>query len=102
MSEPEPMPVQQNSDQLLAMIAVQLDDDVQQLSAGFDLAPARRLALESLTAACLAAGTTVETLLQFCRERLPADTAVYLNADGSALQFDLWQRRAPVYPSTNE
>jgi hypothetical protein len=94
--------MEKGSDNLLVMIAALLDDSVQQLNAGFDVAPAQRLSLEGLTRACLAAGMTAETLLQFCRQRLPADTSVYLNSAGSALQFELWQQRAPVYPSTSE
>jgi hypothetical protein len=85
---------------LLAAIAAQLDTIVQQLAAGLDVAPAQRLQLEGLTAAGLLAGIDTEFLLEFCRQRIPANAAVQLNASGSALQFDLWQVRAPVYPTT--
>ena len=93
---------------LLNAIATELDDGIRQLSAGFDMAPARRSGLEALTMVCLQSGMAAEELLQFCRQRLSVDAAVYLkadvylNADGKALQFDLWQRRAPVYPSTSD
>lgn len=87
---------------LLDEIAAQLDAIVQQLGDGLDVAPTRRLQLEGLTAASLAAGIDAEALLQFCRAHLPGDAAVSLIANGSALQFELWQRRAPVYPTTND
>jgi hypothetical protein len=89
-----------NSDNLLNTIAEQLQVMIEQLDAGFDVAPAQRLALEGLTAASLAAGTEAEILLQCCRRLLPSGAGVKLSADGRSLQFDLWQQGAPVYPTT--
>lgn len=87
---------------LLDTIGLELEAIVRQLAAGFDAAPAQRLRLEGLTAAALVAGIDAQTLLAFCRQRLPADADVRLTADAAALQFELWQRRAPVYPTTSD
>jgi hypothetical protein len=88
------------TDALPDTIAAQLDALLQQLAAGFDVAPAQRLHLEGLSAACLVAGGDAEVLLRLCRQRMPASSNVKLSADGRTLQFDLWQQRAPVYPTT--
>lgn len=85
---------------LLDTIGALLDNIVQQLAAGFDAAPAQRLQLQGLTCAALLMGTDAALLLQFCRQRIPVDAVVFLTTDGRALQFDLWQVRAPVYPTT--
>jgi hypothetical protein len=91
-----------DADALLNAIAAQLDAIARQLDAGFDVAPAQRLALEGLTAASLAAGIEVEVLLQYCRRSMPKGSDMRLSANGDALQFDFWQRRAPVYPTTTD
>lgn len=91
-----------DTQKLLAAIDTELDIIAQRLAAGFDVAPAQRLRLEGLTAAALLAGEDAQTLLQFCRQRLPATAAVQLTANAQALQFDVWQRRAPVYPTTSD
>ncbi|HSB96953.1 MAG TPA: hypothetical protein VLC91_10910 [Spongiibacteraceae bacterium] len=90
------------ADSLSDAIAAELDTLLQQLAAGFDVTPAQRLHLEGLTAACLLTGGDAQILLELCRQRLPAGANVKLSADGCTLQFDLWQQRAPVYPTTTD
>jgi len=94
--------MKKTADTLLDAIAAQLDTLLQQLAAGFDVTPAQRLHLEGLTAAWLLAGGDAQVLLQLCRQRMPAGTDVKLSVDGRTLQFDLWQQRAPVYPTTTD
>jgi hypothetical protein len=85
---------------LLAALHAELDTFTQRLAAGLDVAPARRARFEGMAAAALAQGIDSQVLLESCRRHLPAGAQLALCADGHTLQLDIWQRRAPVEPST--
>lgn len=87
-----------DADVLLRTLGVELETAAQRTRAGFDIAPSRRARLEALAGAALALGIDGQELLLFCRQRLPSDAEVELHGD--AVQIDIWQRRAPVEPTT--
>lgn len=87
---------------LLAAIETELKELAQRAEEGFDIAPARRARIEGMAAAALAQGADAQQLMASCRRVLPADASVILAADTRALQIDIWQRRAPVVPTTSE
>jgi hypothetical protein len=73
-----------------------------EVRAGRDIAPSRRARLEGAIAAAMVADGNAETLLQRLRDLLPEDGAIAVEADTGHVRLQLWQRRAPVYPSTGE
>jgi GTP cyclohydrolase III len=86
---------------LLTALQAELDVFTQRLAAGFDVAPARRARFEGMAAAALALGIDSEVLLQSCRDHLPVDAQLVVEA-GHAPRLDIWQQRAPVEPSTGD
>jgi hypothetical protein len=87
---------------LSAKLHQQLVSIAEQLRAGMDIAPAQRMRLEGYTAAAVASGADINQLAQICAQVLPSTVTIHITCAGAALQFDCWQRRAPVYPSTAE
>jgi hypothetical protein len=85
---------------LLAALHAELDVFAQRLAAGFDVAPARRARFEGMVAAALTQGIDSDELLDSCRRHLPAGAQLVLR-DARTPQLDIWQRRAPVEPSTS-
>lgn len=75
---------------------------VRAVCAGRDTAPARRARLEGLIAAAVAAGVPPAVLRQQLCAQLPPGSSVVIedDTDGVAVRLHLWQRRAPVRPST--
>lgn len=86
----------------LPLIDAQLRDIFVKLEQDFDIAPAQRFRLEGFVAAAHADGVALDELLQFCVRALPPHCAVRIDAEHKSLQFDFWQKRAPVYPSTHD
>lgn len=86
---------------LLTALQAELDVFAQRLAAGFDVAPARRARFEGMAAAALAQGIDSEVLLESCRGHLPAGARLVVEAE-HAPRLDIWQRRAPVEPSTGD
>jgi hypothetical protein len=86
---------------LLDALNAELDVFAQRIDAGLDIAPARRARFEGMTAAALALGMESDALLAACREHLPNGAQLMFRPGMRALQLDIWQRRAPVEPSTH-
>ena len=85
----------------LAQIERELHDCADELRAGRDVAPARRARLEGAIAAVIAANDVdVDAVMRQLRALLPAGCAIVIEPDIGAVSLQLWQRRAPVYPST--
>jgi hypothetical protein len=82
----------------LRILGVELDAAAQRSRSGFDIAPSRRARLEVLAGVALASGVDAQRLLSFCRRHLPVDAAVELS--GESVRIDIWQRRAPVEPTS--
>jgi hypothetical protein len=83
------------------IVEARLRDAVQQIEAGADLAPAQRYRIEGMLELLLAEGTcSGEEIAARCAAILPVNTGVRVVEQRVAL--DLWQRRAPVHPSTRE
>jgi hypothetical protein len=85
---------------LLAALHGELDKFAQRLAAGLDVTPAHRARFEGMTTAALALGMDGRALLESCRPHLPDGARLVLRPDANGLQLDLWQRRAPVEPSS--
>jgi hypothetical protein len=86
---------------LHVLIEQELSALTQSLQAGRDVAPARRARQEGLLAAALAAGAaTPAALRQHIQARLPAGSCVDIADNGGAVRLHVWQKRAPVHPST--
>lgn len=90
------------SDALLAAIEAELDALARDASAGFDIAPARRARVEGMATAALRHGSDAEQLVERCRRVLPADSNVVFDEAAQTLRLDIWQRRAPVEPTTRD
>lgn len=85
---------------VLAALNAELAVFAQRIAAGLDVAPARRARFEGMVAAALAQGVDSQALLESCRDHLPAGAQLVLH-DAHAPRLDIWQRRAPVEPSTS-
>ena len=80
----------------LPLIETQLREILTKLDRALDVAPALRFRLEGFTAAAHADGVALDELLQFCVRALPLPCTVRIDRDHRTLQFDFWQKRAPV------
>lgn len=84
------------------LIEAQLRELQLKLEQNIDIAPAQRLQLEGFIAAAHADGVDLDELLQLCSRHAPSNCAIRIDAQQKTLQFDCWQQRAPVYPSTQD
>jgi len=91
--------------QLQQRIELELAEFAQQLRANGDVAPARIARLEGAIGAGIDSGVLVaEEIVERVRELLPDQCLVQLlpAAEFCRVRLQLWQRRAPVYPSAPE
>jgi hypothetical protein len=83
------------------IVEARLREAARQIEAGADLAPARRHRIEGMLELLLAdGGFSREEIAARCAAILPAEGVVRIAEDRVVL--DLWQRRAPVHPSTRD
>lgn len=87
---------------LVAAIEAELEAMARQACDGFDIAPARRARVEGMAIAALSLGADGKALLAACARLLPAGASATLEEGGRALRIDIWQRRAPVEPTTRD
>lgn len=87
---------------LLTGIDEQLRTVARRVGEGFDIAPAQRARIEGMAAAALLQGVDTQRLLAVFRAALPQASHIELDAQARALRFDIWQRRAPVEPTTSD
>jgi hypothetical protein len=84
------------------LIDAELQKTFGRVGQGLDVVPAQRFQMEGFIAAAHADGIELDELLQFCICNAPQNCAIRINPDRTTLQFDIWQTRAPVFPSTSE
>lgn len=84
------------------LIDAELQKLFRRIEQGLDVSPAQRFQMEGFIAAAHADGIELEELLQFCGRNAPQNCAIRIDPDCGFLQFDIWQTRAPVFPSTSE
>lgn len=84
------------------LIDAQLRELRSKLEQNIDIAPAQRLQLEGFIAAAHADGVDLDELLRFCMRLALPNCAIRIDEQQKTLQFDCWQQRAPVYPSTQD
>lgn len=84
-----------------ALVEQRLRQLAQQLAAGNDVAPAQRYRLEGMLEVLLLGEPEAATALaERCAELLPPPSSAQV-VDGR-VELQLWQRRAPVTPSSTE
>jgi|GEM_PF-3458010 len=89
----------------LARIEAELAEMARALSEGCDVAPARRARLEGMVAMALESGLCEADDLGGRAQRVLGDRGALHIAGGDAhraVRLLLWQRRAPVYPTTSD
>lgn len=89
-------------EKVLAAAADMLQQARAELVAGNDISPARLFAMEALLTQAVVAGATSTEIRKVTEKLLPDGGALHFTASGEqvAVTLQLWQKRAPVVPST--
>ena len=90
------------NDAAMSVIETELYEMADRLRAGDDAAPGRRARLEGHMACLIRTGqVNGERLCEIANALLGDDGELWIETDG-APRLALWQRRAPVWPTTTD
>lgn len=84
------------------MLDLKLQALIAQRERGIDIAPAQCHRFEGYLHALLDSGVTADSLLECCRQRLPADCSIEFDSSRDEFSLSMPQAIAPVYPSTHD